>query len=120
MCAVGPFLAAIAPRSNETVQSLWDQLMSGEVHPHVVMDGDTPMALIGTRLLQRADGYLGEIVWATGFDQTAWFHLIDGLEAWLEARGCTAVRALCRPGWGKFLAGKDYRKSHEIWDKVLD
>jgi hypothetical protein len=117
---ISPFLPSIAERGNETVEDLISQMKTGEVQAHLVWDGRQAHALVGTRLLQRANGLLGEVVWTTGQDRASWIGLLSDLEIYLRDHiGCTAVRAIARLGWTKELKRRGYRASHVILEKEL-
>lgn len=125
-----PFLPRIAHYSNCSVEQVLGKLARHEVQPVLVLDEKSaPIALIGISI---AAERVAEIVWLTFTDEHNWRpvrgHLLCELERYLrEHVKCRRCRALCRPGWQRFLErhGYQYAKTtddtqpHVIMEKVL-
>lgn len=117
---IAPFLPEISHRTYEDIPALWQQLYSGEIHPHAAVNDDgEAVALMGTRFIQLRDGLAGEICWLTGRAREDWVHLAEDVFNWLREAGCVHVRAFARPGWGRDLETFGFKKSHEVWDMKL-
>jgi hypothetical protein len=122
-----PFLPRIAHRSPWSVEELLSKLCRHEVQPVLIMDGATPVALLGIAIVDGGNGELvAELVWTTGARRHEWQHLITELESYLrEHVRCVKCRPICRRGWRKFLEQQGYRQvavkpdKHIIMEKVL-
>lgn len=128
-----PFLPRIAHYSGCSLEQVLGKLARHEVQPVLVLDEKSaPIALIGVSIADDAGRRVGEIVWLTFTDQYDWRpargHVLSELERYLrEHVKCERCRALCRPGWQRFLERQGYRymratgdkQPHVIMEKVL-
>src|SRR4030095_3457557 len=121
-----PFLPRIAHRSPWSVEQLLTKLCLHEVQPVLILDGKQPVALLGVSIVNDAGERVAELVWTTGKRRHEWQHLIAELERYLrEHVKCKKCRAICRPGWRKFLEAHGYQlirvdaDKHIAMEKVL-
>jgi hypothetical protein len=116
-----PFLDHISKRSKESVESLLDLIIKGEVQIVLVWDEQTSQAqaLVGIHTCQRGDDIVGEIVWLTGRNMRSWLHLLPELETYVKHLGCVTIKPICRPGWSRLVRDKGYRVTHYIMEKSL-
>jgi len=122
-----PFLPGIAQRSPWNISDLLGKLFRHEVQPVLVLDGTTPIALLGVSIVDGDKGELvAELVWLTGKRRQEWQHLLADLERYLrEHVRCVKCRPICRPGWRKFLEANGYTlirtdaDGHIAMEKVL-
>src|SRR5262245_38692217 len=114
-----PFLPAIAKRSGERIEDLVSQLLSHEVQPVLIWDGEKARALLGVRFRTIGTDRIGELVWLTGIGREAWQHLLPELEKYLKDVGCARCVPICRPGWSRLLKKQGYRMSHVVMEKSL-
>jgi hypothetical protein len=121
-----PFLPYIAHRSPWSVEQLLTKLCLHEVQPVLILDGNTPVALLGVSIVDDNGERVAELVWTTGKRRHEWQHLLGELESYLrEHVQCVKCRPICRPGWKKFLEANGYRvveiksDKHAVMEKVL-
>lgn len=121
-----PFLKDIAARSPWSVQELLAKVHALEVQPVLIFDGDKPVALIGVSIVDDDGDRVGVLVWTTGAHRQLWQHLLTDLERYLREHVlCLKCRAICRPGWKRFLEQHGYKHTgvtddkHIIMEKVL-
>jgi hypothetical protein len=122
-----PFLPRIAARSPWSIEELLGKLSRYEVQPVLVVDGKTPVALLGVSIVDGEAGTLdAELVWLTGKRRHEWQHLLAELESYLrEHVRCVKCRPICRPGWKRFLEANGYTlirtdaDGHIAMEKVL-
>lgn len=112
-----PFLERISNRSGEPVASLFDRIMSGEVQPILVWDGNEARALCGVRFYMQGSEKVAEWVWMTGTGRKDWEHLLPEMERYMRDMGAVICKPVCRPGWSKILKG--YKTTHLIMEKRL-
>lgn len=122
-----PFLPRIAQRSPWSIEELLGKLHRHEVQPVLVMDDSaTPVALLGVSIVDDDGMRVAELLWLTGKRRHEWQHLLTDLESYLRDHvECRKSRAICRPGWQKFLETHDYKlirvkaDKHVVMEKVL-
>lgn len=114
-----PFLPRIAQRSHESVADLYGQIMRREVRLVLVIEDDIARALIGVTVHQMDGKSYGDIIWLAGFGREQWQQLLLELEQMLRDAGCVMCRAICRPGWSRYLKKQGYRMKHVIMEKPL-
>ena len=117
----GPFIPAIAKRSGETQEELFDMIISGRVQIGLVWDGEQARALIGILYRKVGRELVGEVHWVTGFGSKDWQHLLPELENYIkEKAGCTIIKPICRPGWKRLLKQVGgYKETHVMMEKRL-
>jgi hypothetical protein len=126
-----PFLPQIAARSPWPVEELLGKLHRHEVQPILVFEGQTPVVLIGTRIVDDNGDRVGVVEWLTfkseyGY-RAARAGILADLEAYLRDHvQCVKCRPIVLPGWRKFLEAHGYTlvrldadKRHVIMEKVL-
>jgi hypothetical protein len=113
------FLPAIAKRAKVPVAELLDEILSGDIQVHIIVnDGDEAQAIAGTRLKLRGTALVGEVVFLTGSDLHLWAGLLGDLERYLVQHvGCKTIKPIARLGYAKFLKAAGYRPTHTIWEK---
>ena len=77
------------------------------------------LAVAITQLYAQPRARIFDIEVVGGRDLAAWEHLIEGLEEWALARGCTEVRAHGRLGWRKQAQTYGYELLHAVYRKKL-
>lgn len=108
-----PFLPLIAKRSGEPVDSYADEIKRGLTQAHVIMTGDAPTGLIGTRLEEDGAGRRRcSIVWGAGRNGPDSFPMVAQIEDWARLEGCAGMKAMARLGWKKFFEPMGYRAKH--------
>jgi hypothetical protein len=120
------FLPAIAKRAKVPVAELLDEILSGDIQVHIIVndvnndvnDVNEARAIAGTRLKRRGADLIGEVVFLTGSDLHLWAGLLGDLERYLtEHVGCKTIKPIARLGYAKFLKAAGYRQTHQIWEK---
>lgn len=114
-----PFLERISSRSGEPVASLFDRIMSGEVQPILVWDGEKARALTLLRFFLEGADKVGEWFWMAGDGRRDWQHLLPDVERYMRDMGCTKTKAVPRKGWARHLQDHGYRTTYYIMEKRL-
>jgi len=88
-----------------------DRVMTGQTHIFLVGDGNRFVGAVGVEIDTGLSGDLhGEVLWLGGKDLSSWFDmLVDGLEAWLRAKGCVDMHAMARPAIAEMMKKRGYR-----------
>lgn len=82
-----------------------DKLRSAEWLVWVVVVGDTIIAAMTTRLLNRRDGKACQLLCCGGDQVEIWNHHMRRIEDYARAEGCTSIIAEGRKGWLRVLDG---------------
>lgn len=115
-----PFLEKIAARSRAPIAQLHDDIRCGKILLHILFDEvkQEAAALAGSQVCKYGDQLVAEFVWCTGSGKEHWLPLFPELEQYhREHLGCTAFKAICRPGWSRFLKQHGYRMTHVVMEK---
>lgn len=115
-----PFVVQIAERARCHVGQLVVSILSNEIQLLIAWDDETKTAkaLAGSRIKDRGDQRIGEIVWATGEDKDDWFHLLGDIEMYhRDHLRCAGMVAIARPGWSRPLKSQGYRMTHVVFEK---
>jgi hypothetical protein len=81
----------------------------------IATDGASIQAAAVTELQQTEWRKVCNIVACGGNDRGRWIRLIEGIEKFARAEGCSAVRVIGRKGWSRVL--KDYRTHRIVLEK---
>lgn len=56
----------------------------------------------------------------TGENHTEWASdLVDTVQDWAKHIGAATIRAVCRPGWSKFLKNKGMKETHRVLETQI-
>lgn len=93
------------------------QVLSGGYLLWLVADGRELKAAVVTELLQTEWRKVCNIIACGGSHMNEWLHLIEKIENYARAEGCSAVDIVGRDGWEKMLP--TYRRKYVILEKAL-
>jgi hypothetical protein len=92
-------------------------VLAGDALLWLAWDGTHIQAAAVTELHQTEWRKVCVVVACGGAGMRAWIPLLDGIEAYARAAGCTAVRIMGRKGWMRLLG--DYRVKRIVLEKDL-
>jgi hypothetical protein len=114
-----PFLPLISARTGLTERQLASEAYDGCLDIHIVMADHAPLAIVGSRVEDVYGKRTGVLMWCAGSSAVAWFPLVREMEAWFRGFGCTRIKAVCRPGWSRWLKAEGYAETHRVMEKDL-
>ena len=83
----------------------------------IVWDGRLRAVLATELHLEMSGQKTCDVRFCTGGHSLEWVHLIEHLELWAQAEGCTRLAMIARKGWAKRLP--DYHMTHVHLEKAL-
>jgi hypothetical protein len=90
---------------------------TGQALLWLAVENDKIHAAAVTQLAQTEWRKVCEIVACGGSDMRRWLHLIERIEQFAKAEGCSATRIVGRKGWARVLS--NYRTTRIILEKDL-
>jgi hypothetical protein len=96
-----------------------EAVLAGRALVWLATDGQAIHAAAVTELHQTEWRKVCEIVACGGNDRARWLHLIETIEDFARAEGCSATRIIGRKGWARVLASKHYRTKRIVLEKEL-
>ncbi len=114
----GPLLKAACYRTKlNAFSDIEADVLAGRSLLWVAWTGRTISAAAATILINSEIGKVCIITACGGYGMKLWLPLLEQVEDYAEAEGCTRVRIYGRKGWTRVLAG--YEPKHVIMDKKL-
>jgi len=107
-------------RGRMSVPAMMDQFATGQWQLWIIWDdvAQGPKAVFGTEIYRElSDLWICGVRFLTGEDSGRWLYLVDQLEAWARANGCSRLDIVARKGWAKKLP--DYKLTHVLLEKDL-
>jgi hypothetical protein len=92
-------------------------VLQGRALLWLVWNGQTIEAATITEICQSEWRKVCVIVACGGKDMSRWLPLLDGIEQYAKAEGCSATRIMGREGWQRALP--DYRRTKIVLEKEL-
>jgi hypothetical protein len=107
-------------RGRLSVPGMLDQFATGRWQMWIIWDASAqaPKAVFGTEIYRElSDLWICGVRFLTGEDSGQWLYLVDQLEEWARANGCSRLDIVARKGWAKKLP--DYKLTHVLLEKDL-
>jgi hypothetical protein len=98
-------------------QGVADLVLGGRGLLWLAWDGQKVHAAAVTALVATEWRKVCELIACGGKDLPRWLHLIEKIEDYARAEGCSAVRIVGRKGWQRMLT--DYRTKRVILEKEI-
>jgi hypothetical protein len=109
--------AAMKRGNLSSYQALSQSVHSGHALLWIATGGGGIQAAAVTSLAQTEWRKVCEIVACGGRNRARWLHLIERIEDFARAEGCSATRIIGRKGWARVLSG--YRAKRVVLEKEL-
>ena len=107
---VKPFIERALAEGNGdyTAEEIRESLKSREMQMWVVFE-EGIRAVVVTRISEYPSKKVAIVVLLAGDGLKDWIHLLsDILEPWAKEKGCSQIRAYCRPGFERILKWKRF------------
>lgn len=113
---VEPLLAASAERCGERLGHWVNLLAAGNMQLWIAWS-DRVEAAVVTEIVTSQTEKTCNVVACGGFTARRWVHLLNDIEDWARANGCTLARIVGREGWQRMFP--DYERVGVVLDKRL-
>ncbi len=115
---VSPLLKAACCRTQlNAFEDIEADILSGRSLLWIAWNGRAVESAATTILINSGIGKVCIITACGGHGMKRWLPLIDGIETYARAEGCTRVRIYGRKGWLRVLDG--FEENHIIMDKEI-